>query len=403
MTKPLEGIKVVEAAFWAFVPAAGGILSDLGASVTKIEPPDGDPIRGLTTGGSKIEHGFALSWDNYNRGKRTITIDLRQEAGVEILYKLIADADVFLTNLLPRSRRKMKIDIEDLRAINPNLIYAIGSGAGRRGPDADKGGFDNITFWQRSGIASALMSEDDLYPPSMPSGAFGDTASGAMLASGVCAAIAKRAMTGETSVVDASLLNTAMWSMQRAITQAAATGVAKLGKSNRMTTPNVLTNPYLTADKRIVTLCMLQGQRYWPGLCEAIGRPDMATDPRFATEEARKQNVTICVEELDKAFAKRPLAEWREILGAQDGQWDVVQHVGELPQDPQVVANEFMQDVDYGDGRSLRMVSVPMQFDGKALPARPAPAFAAHNEEILAELGYSEEEVINLKIANVVF
>ena len=404
MKRPLEGIKVVEVAMWAFVPAAGGILCDMGASVLKIEPPDGDPIRGLNMSGmAPGDHGFVVSWENYNRGKRAMTLDLRQEAGVEVLYKLVADADVFLTNLLPRARRRMKIDIDDLKAINPNLIYAIGSGSGRRGPEADKGGFDSITYWHRGGISSSLSEDDQDYPPGMPSGAFGDTASAAMLAGGISAAIAQRAMTGHAAVVDASLLNTALWSMQSSITRATLSGVEKLPRGKRENMPNVLVNNYRTSDGRIISLCMLQGQRYWGPLCEIMGRPDLATDPRFATEEARNQNKPACVAEFDAIFAAKPLAEWREILGRQEGQWDVVQHVGELQHDAQVKANGFMQKVDYGDGRAFTMVSAPMQFDGSPLPAGPAPELGAHSDEVLTELGYDEEAIINLKIANVVF
>ncbi|HKX79397.1 MAG TPA: CoA transferase [Novosphingobium sp.] len=404
MSRPLEGIKVVEVAMWAFVPACGGVLADLGASVIKIEPPDGDPIRGLTIGAAPPgEHGFILSWENYNRGKRAMTLDLRQDAGREVLYKLIADADVFLTNLLPRARKRMQIDIDDIKSRNPGIIYAVGSGTGRQGPDGDKGGYDTLSFWHRGSVSSQVTPDEQEYPIGLPCGAFGDVTTGAMLAGGICAAIAQRAMTGHASVVDASLLNSAMWSMQRAITQASLSQVKTFPKPSRRSVPNVLVNNYKTSDDRIVSLCMLQGQRYWPNLCEVMGRPDLAQDPRFATEKDRNENIEACVAEFDAMFAAKPLDEWREILSRQDGQWDVVQLPGELEFDPQVEANGYMQEVDYGDGRSLKMVSTPMQFDGAALPAAPAPAFNANGDEILAELGYSEEEIINLKIANVVF
>ncbi|HKT54456.1 MAG TPA: CoA transferase, partial [Caulobacteraceae bacterium] len=371
--------------------------------VLKIEPPEGDPIRGLTIGGvAPGEQGFILSWENYNRGKRSMTLDLRQPAGVEVLYKLICDADVFLTNLLPRARRRMKIDIDDLRARNPRLIYAVGSGSGRRGPEADKGGFDSITYWHRGGISSSLTPPTEDYPIGMPCGAFGDCTSAAMLAGAVAAAIAQRAMTGHASVVDASLLNTAMWSMQRAVTQATLSGVDRLPTGGRAAMPNPLVNNYRTADGRVVALCMLQSQRYWPGLCEVIGRPELAADPRFTTEEDRARNMEACLAELDAAFAAKPLAHWREALSRQEGQWDVVQHVGELKDDPQVNANDYLQLVDYGDGRALKMVSTPMQFDGAALPVRPAPGCGAHSDEVLGELGYDEAAIIDLKVANVV-
>jgi crotonobetainyl-CoA:carnitine CoA-transferase CaiB-like acyl-CoA transferase len=404
VNKPLAGIKVVEVAMWAFVPAAGGILSDMGATVIKVEPPTGDPLRALRIASLDTgQHAFVFSWENYNRGKRSITLDLRREEGVEVLYKLLADADVFLTNLLPPARRRMKIDIEDIRARFPNIIYSLGSGLGQKGPEANKGGFDAITFWARGGIASQITPEDAPYPFSQPSAAFGDCASAAMLAGGVAAAIAQRAMTGKASVVDVSLLASSMWLMQRSITQATADGMERLPKPSRHQVSNPLVNIYRTSDGRFVSLCMLQSQRYWPGFCEAAGRADLVTDPRFETDAARTKNIAACITQLDDIFRSRPLAQWREILAKQDGQWDVVQHVGELKDDGQVKANGFMQPVDYGDGRALMMVSVPMQFDGAPLAARRAPELGADSEAILQELGYDWEQIGKLKAAGIVF
>jgi crotonobetainyl-CoA:carnitine CoA-transferase CaiB-like acyl-CoA transferase len=134
-----------------------------------------------------------------------------------------------------------------------------------------------------------------------------------------------------------------------------------------------------------------------------MGRPDLATDPRYAMELARDENKADCIAEFDAIFASRPLAEWREILAKQEGQWDIVQHVGEMQHDPQVLANGYLQPVTYGDGRVLKMVSSPMQFDGEPFPSGPAPEIGAHSDEVLAELGYDEEAITALKVANVVF
>jgi crotonobetainyl-CoA:carnitine CoA-transferase CaiB-like acyl-CoA transferase len=403
MKRPLEGVKVVEVAMWAFVPAAGGILSDMGASVTKIEPPTGDPLRGLKIQVATSPNNFDMSWEAYNRGKRSVTLDLRQESGVEVLYRLVADADVFLTNLLPPARRKMKIDVDDIRARNPNIIYAVGSAAGRRGPEGDKGGYDSISFWARGGISSSVTSEGAAYPAQLPGPAYGDTTSAAMLAGGVAAALAQRAMTGHASVVDVSLLAASTWSMQRAIMQATESGVRSLQKPKRTEILNPLVNLYRTADGRYLSLCMLQGQKYWARFCELAGRPDLATDPRYETADGRAANSAECVGELDALFATRTLDEWRKILRQQDGQWEVVQEVGEIKDDPQVQANEYLQTVEYPDGRTLRMISVPMQFDGAPLRARPAPEMGADSDTVLAELGYDEEAIIDLKVAGVVF
>jgi crotonobetainyl-CoA:carnitine CoA-transferase CaiB-like acyl-CoA transferase len=161
-------------------------------------------------------------------------------------------------------------------------------------------------------------------------------------------------------------------------------------------------NIYRTSDGRFLSLCMLQSDKYWGRFCELAGRPDLAADDRFATSEARARHGGVCIAELDAIFASRTLAEWREILLQQDGQWEVVQDVGEIKDDQQIQANGILQPVDYPDGRQLHMVSVPAQFDGAALKARPAPAVGAHSDEVLAELGYDEQAIIDLKVAGVV-
>lgn len=405
MRKPLEGIRVVEVAMWAFVPAAGGILADLGADVIKVEPPTGDPIRGLEIGPTPQGGGerFDFSFQSYNRGKRSITLDLRQEQGLAVLHRLLEDADIFLTNLLPPARRRMKIDIDDIKGRFPDLIYAVGSGAGQKGEEAHRGGFDAITFWARGGISSALSEEDAQRPVGPPGPAFGDTISAAILAGGIAAAVAQRALTGHAAVVDVSLLGSAMWTMQRAIAQTTHENIARFPRPSGGLPNNPLVNSYRTSDGRFVSLCMLQSQRYWAPFCIAAGRPDLAEDPRFAEAAARKDNMAACVAELEALFQGKSLAQWREILARQEGQWDVVQHVGELKDDRQVIANDYLQAVTFDDGESRRLVSVPMQFDGEAAPIRPAPEIGADSDSILHDLGYDEEAIIGLKVAGVVF
>lgn len=404
MTRPLEGIKVVEVAMWAFVPAAGGMLADLGADVIKIEPPTGDPLRGLQIGniegdGRRIDY----SWESYNRGKRSITLDLKQEAGREVLMKLLEDADVFLSNLLPRARRSMKIDAESIRSRFPNIIYATGSGVGQNGPEKEKGGYDAITFWARGGISSSLTDPDADHPVGPPGPAFGDTLSGSMLAGGICAALVKRSMTGEASEVDVSLLGAAMWSMQRYICQATADNVDSFPKPAPGKPHNVLVGNYRTSDGRFLALCMLQADKYWGPLCDVAERPDLAADPRFANAGLRRENVDACYAELKALFASKTLAEWRAILARQEGQWDVVQNVGDMKDDVQVNANAYLQAVDYGDGTTIPMVSVPAQFDGKPMSASRSPELGADSDAVLESLGYSEDEIIDLKVQGVVF
>jgi crotonobetainyl-CoA:carnitine CoA-transferase CaiB-like acyl-CoA transferase len=194
-----------------------------------------------------------------------------------------------------------------------------------------------------------------------------------------------------------------MWLLQRGITEATIDDVARFPRPKRNEVSNPLVGTYRTGDGRHVALCMLQGQRYWAQFCEVAGRPDLAADPRYETAAGRAKNIGACMAELDALFASRTLAEWRIVLARQEGQWDVVQHVGELKDDGQVQANRYLQPVHYSDGRKLDMVSVPMQFDGEALPARAAPGLGADSEAILTSLGYDEQGILALKIAGVVF
>jgi crotonobetainyl-CoA:carnitine CoA-transferase CaiB-like acyl-CoA transferase len=403
MAGPLNGVKVVEVAMWAFVPSAGGMLADMGADVIKIEPHGGDPCRGLTTGGiGPGDYGFVVQWEIYNRGKRSLALDLRNPRAGGILDKLLGEADVFLTSLLPPARRQMRIDAETIRARHPHIIYAAGSGTGVNGAEAEKGGFDFISFWSRGGVSAGVTPEDCAYPLSMPSGAFGDCTSGAMLVAGINAALYQRATTGEAPSVDTALLAASMWSMQSKISSVTLAGIADLPKPPRSAANNPLVNAYRTADGRFIVLSMLQSQRYWPGFCNAIGHPELIDDPRFDTHQARTENLDACIAAIDAVFAERTLAEWRAVLARQEGQWDVVQQAGEVHQDPQVLANQFMQEVEYPDGRRLKMVSVPSQFDGHPFPPRPAPELGGDSDDILEGLGYSEDEIIDLKVAGAV-
>ncbi|MEZ5743678.1 MAG: CoA transferase [Sphingomonadaceae bacterium] len=404
MEKPLEGIRVVEVAMWAFVPAAGGMLCDLGAEVIKVEPPTGDPLRGLQIGGMGGEgSNIDFSWESYNRGKQSITLDLKTEEGREVLMKLCEGADVFLTNLLPPARKAMGIDADSIRAKFPQIIYASGSGSGPNGPEANKGGYDAISFWARGSISATMTHDGAERPVGPPGPAFGDTLSGSMLSGAICAALVKKERTGKGSVVDVSLLSTAMWSMQRLICQSTFDDKLRFPRPEVMVPFNPLVANYQTSDGRFLALCMLQADKYWLPFCEVAGRPDLAEDPRYADAAKRRENIDACWADMKALFASKTLAEWREILAKQDGQWDVVQEVGEIRHDVQVQANRYLQQADYGDGTTIPMVAVPMLYDGEALPARRSPDLGADSDAILTRLGYDEDAVIDLKVKGVVF
>ena len=396
----LDGVRVVEVSMWVFAPAAGVVLGEWGADVIKVEGPNGDPVRGLVTAGL-TPSGPRFTWEMWNRNKRAIALDLTYPRAQEILHQLVSEADVFLTSVLPGQRQKLGIDLEAIRRANPTIIYAACTGQGAVGPEADKGGYDGITFWARSGAASSVTPEGS-DPVGMPVGAFGDSLSGLALAGGIAAALVKKARTGEGSIVEGALLSTALWAMQMGITGAAAAGLDEMPRMTRQHPFNPLVNSYPTADGRWIVLCMLQADRYWPGLCQAIGRDDLVDDPRFESDAARAQNMESCVQELDRTFCSQPLSVWRERLKEQEGQWDVATKVSEVLDDPQVKANLLVQRVDYGDGHELHLVPSPIQFDRVPPRARPAPAYGANTDEVLQSLGWDSEAVIEARIEGAV-
>jgi len=396
---------------WAYVPSAGAALAEWGADVVKIEPPTGDPMRGLVSAGVGAVDGIAVGWEVWNRNKRAIALDLTNPEAQEIVLTLCESADVLLTSYLPSSRRKLGIDEDAVRARNPTIIYACGSGQGYTGPDADKGGYDAISFWARGSVSAAVTPESFERPLGMPTGAFGDSLSGMSLAGGIAAALVRKARTGEGGLVDGSLLGTAMWCMQQGSVGAALATTADDGSSvppkpavATMPPPppfvyNPLVNTYKTSDSRWVSLCMLQPDLYWEGLVRAVGREDMLVDPRFATQSERSQHGADFAAELQTTFITRPLAEWRPILASQAGQWDVVQNPTELVVDPQGVVNGFVQQIDYGSGRHVPLFTTPVHFDRTAPVLRPAPDFAGDTDAILASIGMDTDEILAAKVS----
>jgi len=391
MTKVLRGVRVLEVSTYGFVPSGGAALADLGADVIKVEHPVyGDPMRHLPCFGMPPgTGGLTLQWEAFNRGKRSIALDIKQPAAHDLLLRLAATADVFLTNYLPGVRRRLRIDVDDIRAVNPKIIYARGSGQGARGPEAEAGGFDVLSFWYRTGVADAVTEPGKVAPP-LPAPAFGDVLSGVTLAGGVAAALFSRERTGEPSVVDVSLMSTGMWAMQIGLIAADQVDHETMRGPSRQIPGNPLVRQYLTADGRLVALCMLEPDRYWKPLCDLIGRPEMAGDPRFVDARARHDHDAECAAFLAGEFVKRPLAQWRQLLGQQGGQWGVSQIEQEVVADPQALANDYLVKIDYPGGLTQQVVPAPFQFDEQVGDLRPAPAKGEHSNELLDEIGVAE-------------
>lgn len=403
MSPPLAGVRVVEVATHVFVPMAGAVLAEWGAEVMKVEhPATGDPYRGLVTAGLHTLHdGVDPFFQAANRSKRSIGIDLAAADGRALLGRLLAGADVFATNLRPGARRRLRLEVDDVRADNPAVVYVRGTAFGGQGPDAERGGYDAGAYWARSGM-QALYTAPGAPWPAATRPAFGDVAAALGLAAGVASALYRRAVTGEATVVDASLLAAGMWQVQNDLVNARLGDDTHARSPDRYATWNPLMLPYRTADGRFVALMVLTPDPHWPSLCALIGRPELTGDPRFADLEARRRNARACVEQLEDAFGERTLDEWRTVLAGFAGEWTVVQEPDELHDDPQVRANAYVAGVDTGRGSTLPMVTTPVQFDGEpGTPAR-APESGEHTEDVLLELGVTWDEIAALKERGVI-
>ncbi|MGW6702323.1 CaiB/BaiF CoA transferase family protein [Nocardia sp. NPDC055049] len=398
---PLDGIRVLEVAMYGFVPSAGAVLADWGADVVKVEHAvTGDPQRGLRQiGRMRVEGDPNPNVEHANRGKRSIGVDMSVPEGRAVIHDLAREADVFLTSFLPQARTKFGIDVDDIRAVNPKIVYARGSALGPRGAESDKGGFDMTAFWCRGSVAATITPPGTEGMVSPPGPAFGDTISGTNLAGGIAAALLKRERTGEPSVVDVSLLGSGLWAMGHTIALSAHLGepmVAPVPGAHGAPT-NPLSGLYATADGRYLSLVMLQPVKFWADVCRHIDRPELATDPRFGTSADIAANTQEAVAILREAFASRTLAEWTERLGTLSGPWAPVQDSLQVGSDPQIRANEYL--IRAGE---LELVANPVQFDVTAPELAPGPEFAAQTEEILLGLGLDWERVIALKTAGAI-
>jgi crotonobetainyl-CoA:carnitine CoA-transferase CaiB-like acyl-CoA transferase len=401
----MKGVRILEVAEHTFVPAASALLADWGAEVIKVEPTErGDAMRGLaSTGVLSIGGDVHPLLEHSNRGKRSLALDLNTPDGVDILYKLAATADVFLTNKLPRVRKKLKIELEDIRAHNPNIIYVAGTGQGERGPDADKGSYDALSFWYRPGVAMGVKPADSDRLPGPPAPGFGDSIGAMTIAGGIMGALFHRERTGEATTVDVSLLSTGMWAMGQAFAISLLGNVPWHGPPSNAPRLNPLVRNFETKDGHALSFCCLQATRYWAELCTLVGRSELGTDPRFADHASLLENSIEAQALMEAAFAERTVDEWRDLLADFTGQWCVVQDTLEAATvDPQTGANGYVQDCTTASGTPFKMVAAPVQFGGAPAPALRAPEFNEHGDDILGELGIDWDTIVDLKIRSVV-
>jgi crotonobetainyl-CoA:carnitine CoA-transferase CaiB-like acyl-CoA transferase len=400
MAGPMDGVRVVELGFWVAGPSCGGVLADWGADVIKIEPPEGDPFRGLFVNAIGTDAPINPPFELDNRGKRSLALDLGTTEGQRIAFELIERADVLVTNLRPAWLERAGFDYESVARRNPRLVYAAVTGYGLRGPDRDRPAYDIGAFWSRAGIAASLTPAGA--DPPYQRGAMGDHVAGITAAGGVAAALLARERSGRGQLVTTSLLRIGVfvigWDMSTQIRLGAPAAPV-----TRTAPPNPVINAYHDRDGRWFWLLGLQGDRHWPDLVRAVDRAEWLTDARFAGMRPRRENSALLVRLLDEIFATRTLTEWADIFDRTGMWWAPVQSTDQVATDPQVEAAGAFVEVPLGDEGTVRMVASPVDFsDTRWQPRSTAPELGQQSEEILLELGYDWETIAALKARRVI-
>jgi crotonobetainyl-CoA:carnitine CoA-transferase CaiB-like acyl-CoA transferase len=392
----LSGVRVAEMGLWVAGPAAGGVLADWGADVVKIEPPSGDPMRKLFGALSGSKERRCPPFDLYNRGKRSVAVDVNTPDGRDLAERIIADSDVFVTNMRPAFLQRVGLDHERLRAAHPRLVYASLTGYGLTGPDRDAPGFDVAAFSARGGVADRSTPPGDA--PTTLAGGMGDAVTGLTTVAAILAALLHRERTGEGQLVGTSLLRSGAYCIGMELSTRLTLG--KLAPPpSRVTPQNPLMNSYCAADGWF-WLMGAEADRHWPGIRDAAGDPRLHED-RFATARDRRHQGRDLVAILDEVFARRTRDDWAELFAKHDVWWTPVNTAAELLEDPQAIAAGVFVDVPSTADGSERSIATPVRFDTDIAPTAGAPAVGADTDAVLRDLGLGDDELARLHDAGV--
>jgi len=384
-----SGLKVVDLASFIAGPSAAVILSDFGADVIKVEPPSGDLWRHGHQIPPQPQAHDPYPWHLANRNKRGLTLDLKSPDARKVLERLVKWADVLIVNTPHPARKRLKLEYDDVAHWNPRLIYADVTGFGQKGPDADLPGFDITSYWARSGLLS--MTRDAGLPPTWPVAGSGDNATAMGLYAAIVTALYRREQTGEGSYVTTSLLAQGVWSASVSI-QAALCDAKFYGPHDRKNPANAAMNVYRAADDTWFVLIVTSDKI--AAVAQAIGRPDLLTDPRFADPANLKANRPELTAILDEVFGTQPMSHWYEVFSGVHVTFGAVRGPQEVIEDPQLQANEIIVPLEGVGGKLRSTISSPIQIQGVAKrPATRAPEVGEHNEDILRQLGFDVREV----------
>src|SRR5262245_25481700 len=388
-----SGLKVVDFSSFVAAPGAAVILSDFGADVIKVEPPSGDPWRRAHKIPPQPLADDPYQWHLANRNKRSITLDLKSPSAQQVLRNLVTWADVLIVNTPHPARKRLKLEFDDVVQWNPRLVYADLTGFGEKGPDAALPGFDITSYWARSGLLS--MTRDAGAPPTWPVAGSGDNATAMGLYSAIVTALYRRERTGKGSYVTTSLLAQGVWSASVSI-QAALCDAKFFGLHDRKNPANAAMNVYRASDDTWFVL-IVTPDKLAP-VAKAIGRPDLLTDPRFADPAKLMQNMPELTAILDDVFGAQPMAHWYEVFNGVHVTFGAVRGPQEVIDDPQLRANDIVVPLEGAGGKLTTTISSPIQVHGVGkVPARRAPELGEHNEEVLAQLGFSAKDIDGLR------
>lgn len=402
---PLEGIKVLDLTIVQLGPIATCLLGSLGAEVIKVESREGgDMTRGAqrVLGVSmQLPGGLNSRFETFNRGKKSITLDLKKPEGKEIIFRLTERSDVFVQNFRPGVANRLGFDYETLSKYNQRLIYASASAYGLKGPDAKRPGM-NMLGVSRSGAAFLARGRDE--PPEAFGFGTADTIAATFLAFGIMTALVARERFGIGQEIDSSLLGGMIFLNQLGINDILMVKNAILEGQQRDMARNPLWNTYKCKDGKWLALANFQSDRYWTTFCKAMSLQHLEKDPRFQDSIAREKNHRELIRILDEIYASKTRQEWQQILDKEDLIHGIVNTIYDLSNDPQVIANDYIVDFDHPILGRSKMTGMPFNLSktpGVATRSR-APALGEQTEEILLELGYSWEEIEKLKEAKVI-
>ncbi len=396
MGRPLEGIKVLELATFVAAPSCARLLADLGAEVIKVERPNGDDWR--RTGISYVPSRFSDQenpvFDIYNTGKKLIALDLKRPEGLEAFHKLLAQADVFVTNVRPAGLKRLGLSYEDLKEKYPRLIYSIVIGYGEKGPDADKPAFDVTAYWSKSGFLRDLspLNDPETYTPINAPAGIGDTVTGYLLMGEICAALYNRDKTGKGDYVVSSLYHNGIFTMgsMNIVTQKPFGVIYPRSRVNH----GSIDGNYRCADDEFIYLATVSPAKTLPGVYDMIGRPELMNDPRFDTAEKRWENRKEYFDLLGAAFRTKTSDEWLKLAEELDVPMVRMNHFGEVSEDEQAWANGYLEHVEFANGRVDVMPRSPIEMDSvQGLKTVPAPLIGGNGREVLKGLGYTDDRI----------